>query len=440
MKKIKYVLLVVFVVALLLVMGGCAQTSGDFYALPKMPNEYIALQAEIDRVLAAGAEYSAPTSGSNRQAVQMHDLDGDGEDEIMAFFNFRGVENPLKLYVYRYQNEKYSIVTVIEGEGSSFGSVDYADMDGDGMLEIFVDRRLVQGVNMLSVYSLHNGQLSVLLGKNYTEYTVSDVIGSEYEDLIIVRNSEPNQPPVVEVYSFGGDGEVDSFSCRLTANVTAVTRLRTGRLEDGVTGVFVEGTLTSGMSFTDIIVWNGRMLENITTEWKHDLQRNYAVFSRDINGDGVMDVPVPESAPAQLDSMNTYWIVKWYAYSSDGGRIQTESTYLNYSDGWCLFLPEKWEDKITVRREDSPSGERAVIISYYRNGRITDFLAVYTLTGENKEERAQFNGRFVLLNDGATVYAAKILVEPDGFNLPVSEELIKENFTIIYTEWITGAT
>ena len=38
-------------------------------------------------LLESGAEYAAPVSGSNIQPVQLEDLDGDGEEEALAFFD-----------------------------------------------------------------------------------------------------------------------------------------------------------------------------------------------------------------------------------------------------------------------------------------------------------------------------------------------------------------
>ena len=65
-----------------------------FYRLPKLAGEYESLESQIDALLTNGAEYAAPTSGSNLQSVQMIDLDGDGSEEAVAFFRRASDKKP----------------------------------------------------------------------------------------------------------------------------------------------------------------------------------------------------------------------------------------------------------------------------------------------------------------------------------------------------------
>ena len=53
----------------------------DLYALPTLPEKYTDLNALLSDILDGGAEYAAPTSGTNTQPVQLVDLDGDGRAE-----------------------------------------------------------------------------------------------------------------------------------------------------------------------------------------------------------------------------------------------------------------------------------------------------------------------------------------------------------------------
>ena len=58
--------------------AGCSVRSAEeLYALPKQSDAYYDLQAAIDRVMGQEASFSGPVSGSNQQAVQRADLDGD---------------------------------------------------------------------------------------------------------------------------------------------------------------------------------------------------------------------------------------------------------------------------------------------------------------------------------------------------------------------------
>ena len=87
---------------LLLSASGCGFSFSptDLYSLPQLPEEYTELNSSLNQLLESGAEYAAPVSGSNIQPVQLEDLDGDGEEEALAFFRNSADEKPLKIYIW----------------------------------------------------------------------------------------------------------------------------------------------------------------------------------------------------------------------------------------------------------------------------------------------------------------------------------------------------
>lgn len=93
----KGLLLALLCALLTAALSGCAfnASAEEMYTPPQLPAEYTELQTQIDAILAGGAEYAAPTSGTNIQSVQMVDLDGDAVEEAVAFFSqLRGPEAP----------------------------------------------------------------------------------------------------------------------------------------------------------------------------------------------------------------------------------------------------------------------------------------------------------------------------------------------------------
>ncbi len=88
MKRIVICICLLAVVGLL---GGCfLEPAEGLYAVPKQPEEYYNLQSAIEAAMPAGASYSPPTAGENQQAVQLTDLDGDGEDEAVVLLQDDG--------------------------------------------------------------------------------------------------------------------------------------------------------------------------------------------------------------------------------------------------------------------------------------------------------------------------------------------------------------
>ena len=128
MKKVMAFITLIFSAALTC---GCSPVSvSELYSLPQLSDEYISLQALIDSELSGGSEYSPPAGGTNLQAVQQYDLNGDASPEALAFF--RTGNGTLKICIYSSESGEYREVCAITGDGSSIGRVEYADMDGDG--------------------------------------------------------------------------------------------------------------------------------------------------------------------------------------------------------------------------------------------------------------------------------------------------------------------
>ena len=137
-----------------LLLSGCVNSTIDeLLSLPQPSEEYLELQKSIDEIIRSGAVYSAPSAGSYRQSVQLYDVNGDGVNEALAFFNIAG-EKPLKIYVFRLRGSRYETAAVIEGDGTEIASISYLDMNGDGWAEIVVGWKMGSDIQMLNIYSL----------------------------------------------------------------------------------------------------------------------------------------------------------------------------------------------------------------------------------------------------------------------------------------------
>lgn len=175
-----------------LLLSGCMFTTPEtsLYRLPKLAGEYESLESQIDALLTNGAEYAAPTSGSNLQSVQMIDLDGDGSEEAVAFFRRASDKKPMKIYIFKADGDSYERYAVIEGTSSQIYSVNYADLDGDGLKEILVGYKSSSDVQGLAIYPLSPGTSESLLTTGYSRYANLDMNGDGKQELLIICSDE----------------------------------------------------------------------------------------------------------------------------------------------------------------------------------------------------------------------------------------------------------
>lgn len=428
--------------AVLMTFSGCSLAeTGGLYSLPQPSKEYLQLQQLIDAEISAGCEYAAPTAGAQRQSVQLVDLNGDGTNEAVAFLRSKDLQ-PL-ICVYEKINGEYTGIARISGDGSAVGRVEYADLDGDGLDEIIVSWEAASKMQLLTTYTLAGGTTAELLKASCIDFQAGDMNGDGRDDIMALSLDEDGGR--VDFFSVSKQRNIIRKTAKLSASLKTADRFRIATIAGGVPAAFVEGPYSESGSdslLTDIVVFVDGGLKNITLDpdtGNSRLRRRGSAYCTDIDGDGSLDVPVPEPQTGPRENADSS-VYDWYTYNADGNSALCASTCHCYTDGWFLTLPEDWRGKLSVRRTNAVSGEHAVVLSVRENsGMLQDLLTIYTLTDENRDDRAKLGGRFVLLDSGTVVYAAEI---DDAGGFPAGSDAqkdVKDRFHLITTDWITGA-
>ena len=412
-------------VLLLLLLCGCAPVSvSELYSLPQLPDEYLSLQALLSEELNSGSEYAAPLHGGNCQSVQQFDLDNNGQFEALAFF--RSADGTLKICIYQYNSEDYTPVCTITGEGSSIGRIEYADMDGDGVTELIVSWQMDGGVSMLNVYSLRSWSGSVLLTANCSAFTVCSLEGPGTQ-LLTLRHDSSNQA-YVDMYTLSSN-EIHLSSAPLSRGFDAAARMTVGCLASGEKALFVEGSYIDNYTVTDVLIVSDEQIYNISAgpAGISPTTRSSPVYSEDINGDGITEIPVTRPLPALGDN-SSYPAFDWYQFSASGQMDKVLSTFHCYDDGWYLELDALSSGELTIQRESAFSG-RQTVISEVNGSEVTPLLTIYTYTGENRYDHARTGGKAILAEDGTAVYAVYL------HSARLEAETISNAFHLISSEW-----
>lgn len=436
--KIKAFAVSVLLAVLAVCASGCsASTSDSLYKLPEATDNYKKIQQKIDEIQARGEEFAAPVAGYNRQAIQLHDLDGDGEEEVVAFFR-TNEEKPLKIYILKSNEENYDIVAKIEGDGTAVDTIAYVDMDGDGITELILGCQMSSSVKLMTIYSIREYQPVQLATDSYSTYTYCDMDGDGDNEVTVFHTDTADSLSDMTMYMLMRDGEMMSYSANLSSSAESIAKVQSGIFGRG-RALYVDSARGNGV-ITDIIVFNDEALTNISVDTgtgDSNTYRPYSVYSSDIDKNGCVEVPIAVSLPAVSDT--TYYLLDWNSYTYDGEVNTALTTYHNYSDGWYLIVPGEWKETITIRREDNVPGERAVVFSVITGesgGRpeTEDFLKIYSLSGDNKEDRSLLDGRFILTTEEDKIYAGEIA---GGGMADLTAGYIRGNFGIIHTDWTT---
>ena len=420
--------------ALSCLLSGCLSASSveDLFTLPQPPIEYTGLSSMIDQLIANGYEYASPTGGQNIQSVQMVDLNRDGQNEAVAFFRRTSDEKPLKLMIFYPQGETYELLCTIESSGTSVENVQYQDMNGDGVQELVVGWKISTDVQNVAVYAVSQEPV-VLLHNSYTRYSIQELDGDGIPSLLLFR-ADADGNSIAEFYGWRTDAMVLVHHTPLSSTMAELTAgsIVTGKMNEVTTAVYVTGVNEKGLAVTDILACreNGT-LTNAALSWSTGVSGVVYPYRQlqpqDINGDGITELPAPALQSEQ--GKQNDGMVDWLQCDINGNTWRVATTYHCLSSGWYFTLPQDWAGRMTTSATESALNESQVVL------KLDDepVAALYTISGENRENRALRGNRMVLRRQTGIVYAGELLAGSAAWGF--DEEMLRSGFHLIVSSW-----
>lgn len=438
----RWLLKILLVLAVILLSGCNMRTVEDLYHLPERSEEYKNLQTLINQIM-VGKEYLAPVSGENRQTVQIVDLDGDGNDEYLLFTRSSS-EKPLQIHIFSQNaDEEYIHLDSIESTGTAFEQVEYVKMDDRGGYEIVVGRQLSdQVLRSVSVYSMIDGQVVQLMTANHSKFVCHDIDGDGFSELLVLRPGESDSDNgLAELYGLENGIMERSAEVSMSEPSDAIKRIMVGKLNDGVSAVYVASDVDGSAIITDVYAIVDGALTNVSfsNESGTSVQtlRNYYVYADDIDDDGVLELPdlITMKMPADAKVSDNQYLIRWYAMTSAGAEIDKLYSYHNYVGGWYMQLQSDLAQRMTVIQQGN-----GYVFSVWDEEftSTTKLFTIYVLTGQKREEQALIDNRFVLHKTESTVFSANPEVASAAYG--ITKDSLVNSFQLIIQEWNTGET
>ena len=434
-RAVKKCILLLAGLALAAVLSGCTvfdSSVEQLFTLPRMAPEYTGLSQQLDSLISQGYEYASPSGGRNIQSVQMVDLEDDGRQEALVFLRRSADEKPLKIMVYRLDgDDSYSLLCTIASSGTAVDSVYYQDLNGDGRQELIVGWRISADVQTLAAYSIEPEPVA-LMSCGYSRFSIQDLNGDGAPSLLVIR-ADGELGPVAEFYGWQEEQMGVSYRCRLSSSMTALNRgsVVTGMADRDTPAVFITGVDTTSMAVTDILIYRPEAgLVNVALDKTSGVSAAVYPYRQlapqDIDGDGVTEIPCPlgDSAAEQTDGL-----VSWMSWQSDGRFQQTAKTYHSLSSGWYFTIPASWWSWEVDAVTGGIQNESQMTLRI--NG--DSVLTIYTITGENRDNRSRMGSRIVLRRQATTVYAGEVYEIAPYYGM--DEDLLRRSFSLILGTW-----
>ena len=389
----------------LLLLGGCSLKFGDgLLLLPKVPAEYVQLQQQLNGILQDGAVYAVADSGINRQAVQLVNLDGTGDEEALAFF--RTETGAYQVYTFRKEGEQYTPIGMAEGYGTSLRAIYYPTL-GDGRLGLAMCWGFDEGGTYgMTVYDFAENGMTVLMDIQYADVAIEDIDGDGAQEMAFAVRDSVTGMYSARVCQFRDGQYRVLYEVPMCLEVRAVANMQFGKVGRDQVGLYIDSLATTGGYVTDLIWYDGRMAANRTIDQASGsgakTWRPASVFCADISGDGRVDVPVSHTFSYEPNEIEMRSRLDWMNYDELGTETLVGSTLHRAGENWYLDWPENWGDQVRLETFNTVGLSQTVCWQAGSDGQRQPVLSVYVFMGDSREDDAALHRKLQHLASNAS--------------------------------------
>lgn len=436
--KIKSAVSLCFVIVLLCVsLCGCSPFTSDaesLLAAPKLTGELRPVQEALERSINAKYSLKFPASGETKSAITLVDLDGDGNNEAVAFYS-TSIDNTVTMHVSVLGSENgewncYSTQKIVAG---GIERVHFVDTDGDSSKEIVVGWNVYGAVDKtVSVYDYTGKSLMVLIEEPYTTFVLCDLDNGFSSDLLTVYLDQAAVSAQAKYFDITVRGVAQLGVCTLDPNVTAYYDPTLVKMSDDKYALYIDCVKGAGLVTEILYVENGSLITpfyNDETKETVDTYRPQIVPCRDIDGDSIPEIPIMIEQPVNVNhSASAAYLTVWKSF--DGEKLAPKFyTLMNYSDGYTINISEELAQvSATVRNLETR--ERIIYEYDYKNEKFGREVFRVRVVSKTSYDSGIYNEGYVLLATGETqVWLAKL--SDDAAEFELDEKKIKEMFTLI---------
>ncbi|WP_379145661.1 VCBS repeat-containing protein [Paenibacillus sp. sgz500992] len=373
---------------------GAPKTPSDLLRAPSQGSADGTITSIVKSFLPANAHLTVPINSESGSAIQLQDLDKDGQDEILAFYKTDKTDYEINTLVLSKPGADWKKLTTITGVGSELDYVQFIDVTADGAADMLLGFSGGEGLSKeLSVYSLSGGELTEKLKQPYDQLVVGNLTNEGQTDIALIQGTftTDTQPQshlqVIRLH----DGKLQTLSDQ-TIDGYVFQALFT-KAAPSKNALFIDAAVGAHSSYTSLLTWeNGKFIDILATE---DYQRDeladsrdivlgplvskangllgennmaikdYPLYSSDINGDGIVEIGflVPPAGTESFAPLATPFITKYYQWDGQSGLKFVEEHFDRW--GYNFHIPQSWTGKYKlVAPEESPTAWEHIQFSY----------------------------------------------------------------------------
>lgn len=428
MDKLKKILTASAVMAV--TFTGCTfGTSIDnLLAPPRLSIEQEKIYTALTNATGDSISLKYPKAGKYLSAFIVEDIDGDGGNEAVVFYEKTGLtapENTLRINVLDSGDDgKWRSVYDIPAEGSEIERVMISQLGENDRVNLIIGSSLInRSEKTVAIYSYSNGVLENTFAKSYSFIDVTDLDNDGEKEFLLLKGTTNDSPAAAVAYKLDAGGIYHTYSEDLSGGFTEFDAVNYGSLESGETALYIDAVSGNGLIQTDIVYMDGRGLQKAfdTPDQSAVTQRPSGCRSFDIDGDGTLEIPVQRVAAGYSSAPEgeLMWLTDWFSVGKDGKTRLKYESYYSVGDGYIFLFPAKWHNKVTLKRD--AINDELVICAYENNEIGTELMRIYCAEDIASREDRMASGYLLLRTKGDSAYLAQLAEIDENTPLSIKE-------------------
>lgn len=408
-------------------------------APPKLSVEQEQIYSALTDAAGSSISLKYPKSGTYLSAFIVEDIDGDGGSEAVVFYEKNSLtveENTLRINILDQFDGKWRSVCDTPADGAEIEKVMISRLGSNDRINVIIGSSLInRSEKNVSVYNYSDGTIEQTFSSAYTFIDVTDLDKDEENELLLLTSSATGSNAVAESYKLDEEGLYHKYSRELSGSFTEFDSLVYGEIGGGMTGLYIDAVSGTGFIQTDIIYMDSGGLKKVfeTPEDSLSTVRPSGCSSYDIDGDGILEIPVQTISPGyeEVSESEQMKLTNWLFVSGENRLEQKYSSYFSINDGYVFIFPQRWHNNVTVKR-DSINDE--IVFCAYSGGETgRELLRIYCAEDSASREDRIASGYMLLHTKGESSYLAYIpgssdSTENDGLGLSAADAAVYFKF------------
>ena len=448
----------------------CQSLEGDNDAMlmaPKPTGEMYGISQALEHTVGKDIDLKYPKKGQHLSAFTLYDVDGDGEDEAIAFYSFTNNNSgEINVSLIDKTQGEWGVVDSAKLAAANVESLSFADLDGNGTMEVIVGWNVFSGLEkQVAAYAADNGKFTQRLLENYSEFVICNLLESDFSQILTVFHNTANKTTIARLMhlnSAGGElALVEEGNTQLDGNINSYLPPVNGKLANGNPCVYIDAYKGNSSMITEILYYAKPTLTRTDTAVNslvpgtqpptkttgglvspfHDepLFDNEITFRQtampmwDIDGDGVIEMPSLTEFPGYGTSNDSgkVYLATWRNYDSMKFTA-VKTAVMNYTEGYYITVPEIWATTATSNITVSRNADHSVMSfnawDMDTGAKGDELFRIHVFTRDAWERRNvdEFGEYFVILTEDNKVYSGFVYDSKHPFTM--TEQQIKSAF------------